>query len=634
MSTKKQKDEKRYQTLARHTFRTEIEKALEANINELDAAEVINLFHYTERELKKRVLASMSFAFGVMKEYDNYNQDEIFVQIIAYCAKPLPAYDYIHQTQSTDQAFALWVLDILNEIDKVEELYDILPQEYAYSGAVVCAVDYSETLIAKLAYVCENKDRETKEIFEKILTLLPTDTLKNAEKYFDDSLHPLIDIYLSVAMENLSQMDKVVEEIDRFKKNVFPLSLNAMGNLQVDKEEIGGLLNRTDTYYEVEALNGLSASDFGAVKPELIQKRFKQFARKEMFDFHIEDPYSICAMYHIHQFRKTDRFWIMGPTLSLLDMAALRLPWNGPLSFCEETNEKKETALDLYRLQYRSEDFGTSTDVNRLMNESQIIYYLTQGVIVPRKFKSFEAFRLILESQGVAKEEINKIINYANAYSMFVDRKDDDLAELEFDKLFDLNDEGADDKQIAQENSEILPSQDEQKVDCLAELVRIKEENERLRGEFHHIEKLLKKEREQFKTQNEQYKREHAELIDLRNIIFKQATGEDNSEENSKLSIEYPYTVKKNVCVFGGHDSWRKVIKPMFTNVRFIHKDVIPNVDLIKNSDIIWIQPNSLAHMYYYTIIDIVRTHNIPVRYFSYASASKCAEQLVLEDLK
>lgn len=71
----------------------------------------------------------------------------------------------------------------------------------------------------------------------------------------------------------------------------------------------------------------------------------------------------------------------------------------------------------------------------------------------------------------------------------------------------------------------------------------------------------------------------------------------------------------------------------MFINVRFIHKDTIPNVDLIKNSDIIWIQPNSLAHAYYYSIIDIVRTHNIPVRYFSYASATKCAEQLVLEDL-
>ena len=39
MSTKKQKDEKRYQTLARHTFRTEIEKALEANINENSTSE-------------------------------------------------------------------------------------------------------------------------------------------------------------------------------------------------------------------------------------------------------------------------------------------------------------------------------------------------------------------------------------------------------------------------------------------------------------------------------------------------------------------------------------------------------------------------------------------------------------------
>ena len=632
MRIKTQKDEKRYHSLAKQLFRTEVEKLFE--IDEVDATEVIAAFHYTEREFKKRVLASMHFAFEAMERYDKYEQDEIFAQGITYCARPLATYDYIHQTQSTDQAFAIWVLDALKENDKVEELYDLLPQEYAYSGAVVCAVDYSESLIAKLAYVCENKERETKEIFEKLLALIPTKDLENAEKYFDDILWRLMDIYIPVAMENLLQMDEVMEEIERAKRKAIPFSLNVMESLQVDKEAIGNLLERTEVYYEIEDANGMRASDFGAVKPELIQKKFKQFTRKEMFDFHIEDPYSICAIYHIHQFRKTDRFWIMGPTLSLLDMAALRLPWNGPLSFCEETNEKKETALDLYRLQYRSEDFGTSTDVNRLMNESQIIYYLTQGVIVPRKFKSFEAFRLILESQGVAKEEINKIINYANAYSTFVDRKDDDFAELEFDKLLDLNDEGADDKQIAQENSEILPSQDEQKVDCLVELEKIKEENKRLKGEFHHIEKLLKKEREQFKTQNEQYKREHAELIDLRNIIFKQATGEENSEECSKLSIEYPYTVKKNVCVFGGHDSWRKVIKPMFTNVRFIHKDVIPNVDLIKNSDIIWIQPNSLAHAYYYTIIDIVRTHNIPVRYFSYASASKCAEQLVLEDLK
>ena len=631
MGNRTQKDEKRYHSLAKQVFRTEINKVLDTN--DFDEVEIIASLHYTERELKKRVLASMRFAFEAMERFDKYEQDEVFAQAVTYCAKPLAAYDYIHQMHSTDIAFAIWALDILREEDKVEDLYDLLPKEFAYSGAFACMVGYSESLVMKLAYVCENKDKETKEIFEKIISLLPTEELERAEKYFEDILWKLMDIYTPVAMENLSKMDELMAEIEQVRKKTLSLGFNLMGDLQVDKGEVERLLARMDAYYEIEDSNGMRTADFGAVKPEVIQKRFKQFARKEMFDFHVEDPYSICAMYHIHQFRKDDRFWIMGPTLSLLEMAALRLPWNGPVGCCEEGKEQNEAAGDLYRLQYGSEDFELCTDANRLMNEAQIIYHLTQGVVVPRKIKKFDAVRLILESQGVSKEQINRIINYVNAYSSFADCKDDDFVELDVEELLELDDENTIDKKDVQETVEVSETPGEQGPDYLAELERIKLENKRLRGEVHHFEKLARKEHDKFKAQNEQYKREHAELVDLRNIIFKQATGEELSETDSKLAIEYPYTAKKNICVFGGHDSWRKAIKPMFTNVRFIHKDTIPNVDLIKNSDIIWIQPNSLAHAYYYSIIDIVRTHNIPVRYFSYASATKCAEQLVLEDL-
>ena len=85
--------------------------------------------------------------------------------------------------------------------------------------------------------------------------------------------------------------------------------------------------------------------------------------------------------------------------------------------------------------------------------------------------------------------------------------------------------------------------------------------------------------------------------------------------------------------IIGGHDSWGKAIKPLFSNVRFIGRDVTPHPDIIKNSDVIWIQTNSMSHKYFYKLIDIVRQNNIPVRYFSYASARKCAEQIVLDDL-
>lgn len=40
-----------------------------------------------------------------------------------------------------------------------------------------------------------------------------------------------------------------------------------------------------------------------------------------------------------------------------------------------------------------------------------------------------------------------------------------------------------------------------------------------------------------------------------------------------------------------------------------------------------------VSHTYFYKVIDVVRQNNIPVRHFSYASARKCAEQIVLDDL-
>ena len=55
---------------------------------------------------------------------------------------------------------------------------------------------------------------------------------------------------------------------------------------------------------------------------------------------------------------------------------------------------------------------------------------------------------------------------------------------------------------------------------------------------------------------------------------------------------------------------------------------------MIKNADIVWVQANSIGHSKYYKILDVVRTYRIPLRYFAYASAEKCAEQIVIEDMK
>ena len=93
-----------------------------------------------------------------------------------------------------------------------------------------------------------------------------------------------------------------------------------------------------------------------------------------------------------------------------------------------------------------------------------------------------------------------------------------------------------------------------------------------------------------------------------------------------------PYTPKKRIVVFGGHDTWLKAIRPMLPGVTFVPKEQNPNVNMIRAAETVWIQPNALSHKHYYKIINIVRQNQIPVHYFGYASAQKCAQQLAEDD--
>jgi len=94
------------------------------------------------------------------------------------------------------------------------------------------------------------------------------------------------------------------------------------------------------------------------------------------------------------------------------------------------------------------------------------------------------------------------------------------------------------------------------------------------------------------------------------------------------------YEVKNPTVVFGGHDTWLKTIKPMLSgNIRFIGREQVGfDKALFRKTDVIWIQHNSLSHKQFYRVINGARIHNIPVFYFSNASAKICASQVEEKD--
>lgn len=127
---------------------------------------------------------------------------------------------------------------------------------------------------------------------------------------------------------------------------------------------------------------------------------------------------------------------------------------------------------------------------------------------------------------------------------------------------------------------------------------------------------------------------ERQELYGLRELIYQLNNGEKDEPEHLSPEIHFPYTAKKRLVSFGGHPSWRNAMQRMLPNVRFVPGEVLPNTVLIRNADMIWIQPDAISHSHFYKIADVGRTNKIPVLYFAYAGAEKCARQLVAEDVR
>jgi chromosome segregation ATPase len=293
---------------------------------------------------------------------------------------------------------------------------------------------------------------------------------------------------------------------------------------------------------------------------------------------------------------------------------------------------------------YRLDDIDEAKDKGFLINKSQLIYHLTGGAVLPRKLHQFDDIKLILEKQNINKSEIDDIINLSNILNEVSHRRslfDIDFSDDETDIDNDNNDENEDIEEAVDDNelNDIDVSNVNEKLQTLSAAVKqIKDEYLTKQLELTHqiqqLERQVKRLQAEKNAIQEKTENEHQELVDLRNLVFNSQDEEAEKEEKYDSPIEFPYSVKHNISVFGGHETWRKSIKTMFNNVRFISKDIKPNQDIIKNSNIIWIQANAMSHSYYYAVIDIARANNVSVRYFSYASARKCAEQIVMNDLK
>lgn len=383
---------------------------------------------------------------------------------------------------------------------------------------------------------------------------------------------------------------------------------------------------------------------------------------ERFMDFGVNDPYETCFGYLCLLEAGSDIPWTYNAAMAILMVAARKLPWNAfaieqqedledededevddylehlheraDADFAErdatvplDWNEKK---AELYRLGYLSKPLYEPLEApspNWKMNIPQLIFGLT-GLVMPRTVSDSadmaESFAEAGVDEGVAKglELYLQLAMDVQAQSKDWRRNAGSSPFPFMEKLFDQ-----------EEPSEPEASDEDDVEELKAKLKQLKEANADFREALYHAQREIEAVREDAAKVEAQAASERTELAELRELVFTQANAEelDEPEAERAAADRFPYNTKKRIVVFGGHDSWLKAIRPLLPNVTFVNREQRPNADMIKAADVVWVQANALSHRSFYKIINVVRTNQVPIRYFGYASAMKCAVQ-VLED--
>ena len=364
-------------------------------------------------------------------------------------------------------------------------------------------------------------------------------------------------------------------------------------------------------------------------------------------DFRIRDPYEILFAHLYLLDSGSDLPWLYGPGTSIFSLAANCLPWShcnyndecdgiwnhydpevqdvvrGPADTLIPSKVKVPELDDWYGMDYADRTFQGHFDRNRF-NLSQIVFEITGG-IMPRNLNRYLPALSDLAHFDITGKKTLHPLMYVMSLLGEGRRQSKDWR-LEFET--DQDNVDAAGNLIVSDELEAVTASPEQLEAQIAELKR----------QLDHAKKTAyetsRELRESRKTQEKLEKKlamEQQELADLRELVFHQ---QENQYQDTTAddSIAFPYQTTLRTVVFGGHDSWAREIKPKLPDVRFIDRTMLPNADMIRRADVVWIQTNALSHAFFYKIIDEVRKYNIPLRYFSYASATKCAEQLVKYD--
>lgn len=547
-------------------------------------------------------------------------------------------------------------------------VYTILHRNEDCVGPVNSSKDPAKVFVTD-GYTIAGKQKQdvpSRRVFEGILALLPEDLVDNAVNMFAMMSKVAVSRYFTCRSKWIKKENKYTEEIRKKTEELKAISQEGIKIIEKAKAVVNGtslpkriegvplideglqvsaqvfdIQKRSDDIMDVieeiqDKRDALYGEIFDFQNDSIVKsywteeswaKRYPKLIARYAARYSVPDPYEMCFAFYYLLDQGDDLVWLYYPTSVILSFSAAQLPWSGGI--VKEASDKSGVItadiidgfphIDIYNelhtkdsrmvpISWNDMSLHLPPDIKREDNlrytPSKAIYTFTNGTIVPRSTRNIDAFTESLYDCGVTADEGKAIYGaYLSVLSNLearVDFKDDTESLAEKCKEYEK------------------------------ELERLRKENEQRKEELYKAEKALADKNTLLEKQTEKRSVEKQELNDLRELIFALTNDAGEERPSQKPSTTFPYHTQKKHVVFGGHPTWLKAIKPMLPDVKFI--EGVPSSEQIKGAEMVWLQTNYMSHKAFYKIIDIVRSKNIPLRYFTSASAAKGAEQVVAAD--
>ena len=625
-------------------------------------SDFVERYDLTDVYCKRRIKAVMNLLPKFRERYGKqYPELEMEEDLANIASLPVMTYDSIERSASLCLGAALWMLDRAWERETILEVSDILPESYSGVDCVdVYDTRFHHSVFKKMLLVIQTRygrdkskyvvpesifdKRDTEDAFHKIMALLPQERIELAVENLKQKFWEWADLYFAVLSPMVKEVNRLDEAMDRLEDQMREYldrkpkkpDFAALKDLALmdDRPLIGRLSEEEQMIRQMEGLEekrkkaehriynlhfvSLSAGVHG--KKQIAECVGDDFA-EAFCNFRIDDPYEICfaILYLLDQ--DDDYAWVYSFMTAVVCRAAAMLPWglelysemdDGIWFQDNEWIEPKPFDPEWYETKYAGEWYEDDDDPHDV-SLAQLVYQYT-GAVLPRDMNRFDGLKKELRAKGLKPSQVSTLCAMMNVIGEVSRQR------FDFSKYADQDDWDAEEEAVTE--------------DLASENEKLKAELAKLRKQAKEANYNLSRENRELKDQLEKMEAGagelRQELADLREVVFHQQ-GEVEEEKAEESKISFPYHTSRRLVAFGGHDSWLREIKFKLPDVRFMSDD-ISSPEIIKRADVVWIQTNCIGHKSYNIIIDLARKYSRKVRYFAYASATKCAEQVVEEE--